>query len=146
MYLKKIKLETTSVNLKETSVLLNDIKALDYARYLGRTEICKLIETKMEEESVESRWMKIVLKGEMDEVEKFRNKFQNPHHLKKILELGLIKAVEIGSLRLIDYFVVDQECDVNYVLPVDVSQKQTFIALVKYLYIEYSFRESNGLH
>jgi hypothetical protein len=76
----------------------------------------------MEEESVESRWMKIVLKGEMDEVEKFRNKFQNPHHLKKILELGLIKAVEIGSLRLIDYFVVDQECDVNYVLSVDVSQ------------------------
>ncbi len=116
------KLETTSDKIHEESALLTDLKAIDYARYLKRAEISRLIENKMVEESVESRWTKIVLKGELDEVEKFRNKFQNPHHLKKILELGLIKAVEIGSLRLIDYFIVNQECDVNYAIVVDVMK------------------------
>ena len=70
---------------KNENVFLKDINALSYAKYLKRGEICRLIEEKMEEESIESRWMKTVLKGEMEEVEKFRNKFQNPHQLKKIV-------------------------------------------------------------
>lgn len=39
------------------------------------------------------------------------------------LELGLIKAVELGSLRLIDYFIVNQECPVNYTIQYNVSRR-----------------------
>jgi hypothetical protein len=39
----------------------------------------------MLEPSVESRWMKLVEEGNLEEVDKFRNKFQNPHQLKRIV-------------------------------------------------------------
>ena len=43
------------------------------------------------------------------------------------LEIGLIKAADIGSYRLIDYFIIDQECDVNCIRVVKVISYLEFI-------------------
>ena len=61
-----------------------EFTALDYAKYLRRDRIVKLIFSKMAEESIETRWERIVENGDMEEVMAFRNKFHNPKQLKKI--------------------------------------------------------------
>ena len=88
----KIKIEEEELPGEEREpnlVRLENILPYDYAKYLGRWEICSLIEAKMSEEPVEVRWLKIVEKADVEKVDKFRSKFQNPVQVKALVGLNL---------------------------------------------------------
>lgn len=97
------------------------LKPLDYAKYMKQDEIVALIRKKMSEPSLQERWLKKLETIDVARIENFKSKVKDPVVLKELLEIGLIKASELGSVRLIDYFVVNYNVNINCTARVNVS-------------------------
>ena len=117
-----------------------EMNALEYALAVKRDRIAEQIETKLREDSLEERWLRVVANGDAEAIEQFQKKFKSPEQLRDFvraryfisqsseisdsssfvftfqLQLGLIKGSELGSSRLIDYFIGSQKLDLNYIL------------------------------
>jgi hypothetical protein len=90
-------------------------------------DLAKLIELKTREPSFESRWLKKLETLDVAKINEFRNKCKEPKRVGQLVELGLIKAGELGSIRLIDYFVLQLKVNINCLA--------TFNVYLKYLSI-----------
>lgn len=120
--------------------ILGDLRPIDYAKIINTDEIYNLIDSKMKSPLLEDRWIKIVETLDIDKIDVFRIKFKNSSqaldlvrlknnkkHLRSKfkyfsfkLNLGLVKAAELGSNRLIDYFIGIQRADINCICKINV--------------------------
>ena len=83
-------------------------------------ELTKLIELKTREPSFESRWLKKLETLDVAKIDEFLHKFKEPERARQLVVLGLIKAGELGSIRLIDYFVLQLKVNINCLATVNV--------------------------
>ncbi|RNA15716.1 hypothetical protein BpHYR1_021758 [Brachionus plicatilis] len=92
---------------------------LEYAEFLSQEKMAKIIESKQNGPSLEERWLKTVETLDINHIEEFRTKFNNAPNKTHLLNLGLIKAAEIGSNRLIDFFLTNKEVNINTLCRLD---------------------------
>ena len=75
-----------------------EMNALEYAIHAKRDKIVEQIESKLREDSLEDRWIRVVANGDVEAIENFQKKFKASVQLKDFVTIHQVELSHRSAL------------------------------------------------